>query len=73
MSEEPFLQFTGFFDDDGNRYEPDSIPKPPLCVLCREDGGRHPFEEVLCVLSRLDHMLEGENAEFVCHAFAPRE
>ncbi len=73
MSEEPFVQFTGFFDDDGNRYEPDSIPKPSLCVLCREDDNPHHFEEVLCVLSRLDHMLEGENREFVCHAFVPRE
>ena len=64
MSEEPFMQFDGFFDDDGNRYEPDSIPKPSLCILCREDDTQHPYEGILCVLSRLDYMLEGDDEEF---------
>jgi hypothetical protein len=73
MSEEPFMQFEGIYDDDGHRYEPDSIPKPSLCVLCREDDNRHPLEEVLCLLSRLDHMLEEDEEEFICHSFCPRD
>lgn len=73
MSEEPFLEFIGIFDDNGNRYEPDSIPKPSLCVLCREDDNRHPFEGLLCTLARLEHMLDGGKTEFICHAFARRD
>lgn len=69
MGEEPFLEFVGIFDNNGNRYEPDSIPKPPLCLLCRQDDTRQPFEHLLCTLVRLEHMLQEDTAEFVCHAF----
>jgi hypothetical protein len=73
MSEEPFMELIGIFDDDGNRYETDSIPTPPLCTLCRENDNSHPFEQILCTLARLEHMLEGGEGEFLCHAFAAAE
>lgn len=72
MGEEPFLEFVGIFDNDGNRYEPDSIPKPPLCQLCTQDDTRQPFEHLLCTLVRLEHMLAEDKDDFVCHAFATR-
>ena len=46
--EEPF----GIFDDDGNRINPELIPKPSLCVLCGKDGD--PEEEMKCLLNRVD-------------------
>ncbi|MBR9978412.1 MAG: hypothetical protein KFH87_10010 [Bacteroidetes bacterium] len=73
MSQEPFMEILGIFDDEGNRYEPTAIPKPPLCVLCREDVHDHPFEEVLCHLTRLDFMLQEGDDAFSCHAFEPRD
>lgn len=72
MGEEPFLEFVGIFDNDGNRYEPASIPKPPLCLLCAQDGTRQHFEHLLCTLARLEHMLAEGKDDFVCHAFSTR-
>ena len=73
MNQEPFLEFVGIYDGDGNRYEPDSIPKPALCALCREDGTPQPFDRLLCTLARLEHLLDGERGEFTCHSFASRD
>lgn len=53
-NEEPF----GIFDDDGNKLNPELIPKPSLCVLCRKDDD--PEEEMLCLLNRWDQRGEGE-------------
>ena len=50
---------SGIFDDDGNRINPDLIPKPSLCVSCKKDGlpGE---EEILCALTRADQQGEQE-------------
>ncbi len=59
-----------YFDDDGNELNPDLIPKPSLCALCRRDELDDEMEQVLCNLTRLD---ERGPSEFICGAFEPKE
>ena len=56
---------SGIYDDDGNKLNPDLVPKPGLCLLCRKDND--PREEMLCTLNRLDQADDEE--EFQCGAF----
>jgi len=56
----------GFFRDDGTPINPELVPKPSLCILCRKDNS--PSEEILCLLTRAEHK---GSAEFVCDAFEP--
>ena len=58
----------GIFDDDGNKINPDLIPKPSLCVSCKKDG-MSGEEEILCALTRADQ--QGEE-EFQCCAYEPK-
>ncbi len=53
-----------YFDDDGNELNPDLIPMPSLCTVCRKKDDPH--EEVLCNLNRLD---QADEDEFICHAY----
>ena len=55
------------FDDDGNKIDPNLIPKPSLCVMCRKDGD--PAEEIFCLLNRNDQ--RGEE-DFKCYAYEPK-
>lgn len=57
----------GFYRDDGTEINPELIPKPSLCILCTKDDD--PKEEIPCILTRADQ--QGE-AEFICHAFEPK-
>lgn len=57
----------GYFDDDGNKLDPDIIPKPGLCLVCANED--NPYELVLCNLNRLDQV--GED-EFKCGSFEPK-
>jgi hypothetical protein len=66
------VEIIGIFDDEGKRYEPGSIPLPPLCETCAKKDYEHPFEAVLCQLSRLDHMLGGRDG-FACAAHETKE
>jgi len=54
----------GFYDDDGNKLNPDLIPKPDLCLSCTKN--EDPNEEILCTLNRLD---QADDDEFVCYAY----
>ena len=56
-----------FYDDDGTEVNPDLIPKPDLCISCKNDGlsGK---EEILCNLTRADQHGEGK---FICDAYEP--
>ena len=63
-TDEPF----GFYDDDGTKINPELIPKPSLCVMCRKDDD--PDEEILCILNRFDQ--QGEK-EFRCDAYEPKK
>ncbi|MBN1759098.1 MAG: hypothetical protein JW863_12310 [Chitinispirillaceae bacterium] len=56
---------SGIYDDDGNKINPELVPKPSLCLLCRKDND--PREEMLCTLNRLDQ--QDEEGEFLCGAY----
>ena len=43
---------TAYFHDDGTEFNPDLMPKPGLCVICRK--GDMPDQEILCNLNRSD-------------------
>ena len=58
------MELDGYFDDDGNELNPDLIPKPGLCLICKKDSD--PDEEILCNLTRLD---QRNDRDFICHAF----
>ena len=55
---------SGYFDDDGNKLNPNLVPKPFLCMSC--EIGDDPEEEVLCNLTRLGQKA-GE--EFKCFGY----
>jgi len=56
-----------YFDDDGTEVNPNLIPKPTLCVACRNDDD--PDELILCNLTRLD---QRDESEFICFAYEPK-
>jgi hypothetical protein len=58
----------GYFDDDGNQLNPDLIPKPGLCLLCKLNDDTDPEENILCNLNRLGQVGE---LEFKCGTFIP--
>jgi hypothetical protein len=66
--EDPDDELSGYYDDDGNKLDPDLISKPGLCLLCAND--ENPYELVLCNLNRLDQA--GEEGEFRCEAYKPK-
>ncbi len=55
---------SGYYDDDGEKLNPNLISKPDLCTTCRKDENED--EEMLCNLNRLDQA--GEK-EFICYAY----
>ena len=54
----------GYFDDNGNKLNPDLYPKPQLCLSCIKDEDLN--EEILCNLNRLDQAGE---SNFKCFAY----
>ena len=59
---------SGFYDDDGNKLNPELIPKPGLCTACIHDEDESQY--TLCTLTRFD---QEEGKEFICHAFQERK
>ena len=59
-------EINGFYDDDGNKINPDLVQKPGLCLLCKKDDVNDPMENILCTMNRL-HQQDEE--EFRCGAF----
>ncbi len=55
---------SGYYDDNGEKLNPNLISKPDLCATCRNDEDED--EEILCNLNRLDQA--GEK-EFICYAY----
>ena len=66
--ENPDDTVSGYYDDNGNKLNPDLITKPGLCLLCAND--ENPQELVMCNLNRLDQA--DEQDEFRCEAFKAR-
>ena len=58
------IRISGYYDDDGEKLNPNLISKPDLCTTCRKDEVED--EEILCNLNRLDQA--GEK-EFICYAY----
>jgi hypothetical protein len=57
-------KINGFFDDDGNEINMDIIPKPSLCISCKNND--NPKEEVFCNMTRYD---QKDEQEFKCFAY----
>lgn len=58
---------SGYYDDDGNKLNPDLIIKPSLCLSCEHDND--PSQEVLCTLNRFDQQDEDD---FKCGEYKPK-
>ena len=61
-------EISGFYNDDGTKFNPELVPKPSLCITCKKDdwGGE---EEILCILNRHDQRNEDD---FQCGAYEPK-
>ena len=55
---------TPLFDDNGKEINPDLMPKPDLCLICKKQDNTE--EEILCALNRID---QRNDNEFKCFAF----
>jgi hypothetical protein len=56
----------GFFNDDGTPIDPDSVPIPGLCIICKKYMDDDPEENFLCMLNRND---QRNDSDFGCGAF----
>lgn len=59
-----------YFNDNGTEFEPNLIPKPPLCLACAQNTQDDKRAHLLCNLTRAD---QAEEEEFVCYAFMPKD
>ncbi len=64
-------KFLGFFNDDGTKINPELVPKPSLCLTCKQDDNIDPEENMLCILNRADQMNEGD--EFKCGTYEKKQ
>ncbi|GEM_PF-2474100 len=60
----------GYFDQEGNRLDPDSVPRPGLCICCADNDSVDSGKEILCNLTRLE---QRDEPEFRCGSFVPSE
>ena len=58
----------GLFNDDGTKINPETVPKPSLCLTCKSDNVAGE-EEILCLLNRNDQKDKGD---FKCGAYQPK-
>ncbi|MBW8333470.1 MAG: UPF0158 family protein [Prolixibacteraceae bacterium] len=56
----------GFYNDDGTKIDPDSVPVPGLCIICRKHQIDDWDENLLCLMNRNDQRNE---SDFKCGAF----
>ncbi len=60
----------GYYTDDGQVIDPNSIKLPTLCRQCAKNG--QPDEEIPCNLNRIDQAREIEQEQkFICGAYQP--
>ena len=57
-------EINGYYDDDGNKLNPNLISKPALCLSCKKNDDLN--EELLCNLNRL---AQRNAKEFICYAY----
>lgn len=63
-------EINGFYDDNGNKIDPESLPVPGLCIICQKHQVDDWDENVLCILNRLDQRNEDN---FKCGSFEKME
>ena len=56
----------GFYDDDGNKINPNLLPVPGLCITCKSYDTPDWDENVLCTLNRND---QRNSSDFKCGAY----
>lgn len=66
QEEEPFGKLDGFYNDDGTKVDIDSIPVPPLCVICKLHMVDDREENLLCLMNRND---QRNDEHFECGMF----
>lgn len=65
--DEPYHEdINGFYNDDGTKIDPESVPIPGLCVICRKYQIDDWEENMLCTLNRND---QRDEPDFKCGAF----
>ena len=62
-----FEMINGFYDDDGNKIDPNSVPVPGLCIICKQYQLDDSEENLLCLMNRNDQRNE---LDFKCGAYA---
>lgn len=61
--------YLGLYDDDGKKIEPETVPIPSLCLVCKRYTTEGWEEDVLCLMNRHDQ----KNSEvFRCGAFVSK-
>jgi hypothetical protein len=61
-----FEEINGFYDDDGNKIDPDSVPIRSMCVICKKHHADDWEENLLCLMNRFD---QRDDEDFKCGAF----
>jgi hypothetical protein len=66
-NDEPYHEdINGFYNDDGSKIDPDSVPLPGLCVICKSHQSDDWEENLLCLMNRND---QRDEPDFKCGAF----
>jgi hypothetical protein len=60
------FEINGLYNDDGTRIDPETVPTPSLCMLCKSFYDGDPEENILCVLNRND---QRNDPDFKCGVF----
>ena len=61
-----FEMINGFYDDDGNKIDPNSVSIPGLCIICKQYQLDDSEENLLCLMNRYDQRNE---SNFKCGAY----
>lgn len=59
-------EINGFYNDDGTKIDPESVPVPGLCVICKKHRIDDWEENLLCLMNRND---QRDEPDFKCGAF----
>jgi len=59
-------EINGFYNDDGTKIDPESVPVPNLCVICKSHLAEDWEENMLCLLNRND---QRNDDDFKCGMF----
>lgn len=62
----PEGEYNGFYNDDGTKVDPETVPVPNLCVICKRHLDEDWEENLLCLMNRND---QRNSDDFQCGAF----